>query len=303
MRTDNELFDILKDAHSYTPSKEFVSNTETRLRQIARKSERKRRYKYYSFAATGMALCAIAFSWVFLLGGHEVINTAISVDGQSNSVPAVTQQESAVYIYHTHNHESFNPEINGKEGIIPEDESKNITLVGKRLKSSLEEKDINVIHDSTDVVGITKGRGLTFNKTYDVSREPLEKSLQTNSNIKMVLDIHRDSIARKDSTLVSNGKDYAKVAFIVSQTSKNYKENVEFAEQLHTKFNQKYPGISRGVIVKNNVKNGQIQSTYNQDLVGQSVLMNVGGIDSTLEEAYRTADILSEIIEEIIKNK
>ena len=146
-------------------------------------------------------------------------------------------------------------------------------------------------------MGILKGRGLGFNKMYEVSRESLESTLEKNSGIKMVIDIHRDSIARKDSTFSTNGKEYAKVALIVSRTSKNYDENVEFAELIHTKMEKKYPGISRGVIVKN----GKAQSTYNQDLIGESVLMSIGGVDNTLEEEYRTADILATIIKEIIE--
>lgn len=127
----------------------------------------------------------------------------------------------------------------------------------------------------------------------------MQKTWKTESLrfVKVVFDIHRDSIARKDSTFIANGKEYAKVALIVSRTSKNYDENVDFAELLHAKIEQKYPGISRGVIVKN----GKAQSTYNQDLIGESVLKNIGGIDNTLEEEYRAADILATIIKEIIE--
>ncbi len=95
-------------------------------------------------------------------------------------------------------------------------------------------------------MGILKGRGLGSNKIYEVSRESLDNTLKKNSSIKMVIDIHRDSIARKDSAFIIDGKEYAKVVLIVSRASKNHEENVEFAEQLHTKMDQKYPGISRG---------------------------------------------------------
>jgi len=166
------------------------------------------------------------------------------------------------------------------------------------LKDSLIGRNIATIHDSSDFMGLLKGRGLESNKIYEVSRESLENSLKKNSSIKMVIDIHRDSIARKDSIFITNGKEYAKVAFIVSRASKNHEENVDFAELLHTKMEQKYPGISRGVIVKN----GKAQSTYNQDLIGKSVLMNIGGVDNTLEEEYRTVDIVATIIKEIIES-
>lgn len=127
----------------------------------------------------------------------------------------------------------------------------------------------------------------------------MQKTWKTESLrfVKMVFDIQRDSIARKDSTFIANGKEYAKVELIVSRTSKNYDGKWDFAELLHTKIEQKHPGFSRGVLVKN----GKAQSTYNQDLIGESVLMNIGGIDNTLEEEYRTADILATIIKELIE--
>jgi len=297
MKTENELIELIKDHNSLNPRKEFVSTTDNRLRQIARKLDRRRKHKTFTFIATGIALCFMVLSWMYLLGGNEVINVAISAAGQNKLVPAATQQKPLIYIYHTHNRESFIPEINVKEGVESLDETKNITSVGKKLKDSLIEKNIATIHDSSDFMGIIKGRGLGSNKVYEVSRESLDNTLKKNSSIKMVIDIHRDSIARKDSTFITNGKEYAKVALIVSRTSKNHEENVEFAELLHTKMEQKYPGISRGVIVKN----GKAQSTYNQDIIGSSVLMNIGGVDNTLEEEYRTADILATIIKEIIE--
>jgi stage II sporulation protein P len=297
MKTENELFKLIKDNYSLNPRKEFVSATDNRLRQIARKLDRKRKYKRFSFVTAGIALCLMALSWMFLLGGHEVINVAISAAGQNKLVPAATQQKPLIYIYHTHNRESFIPEINVKEGVESLDESKNITLVGKRLKDSLIEKNIATIHDSSDFMGILKERGLAPNKIYEVSRESLDNTLKKNSSIKMVIDIHRDSIARRDSTFIINEKEYAKIALIVSRASNNYEENVKLAELIHNKMEKKYPGISRGVIVKDNKR----QSTYNMDILGNSVLMNIGGVDNTLEEEYRTAELLATIIKDIIK--
>ena len=38
---------------------------------------------------------------------------------------------------------------------------------------------------------------------------------------------------------------------------------------------------------------------YNQSLAEDNVLIEVGGVDNTLEESYRTADALAEVISEI----
>lgn len=299
MKTENELFELLKDQHSLTPREEFVSATDHKLRQLAQKADRKSTYKRFSLIATGLVVCFMALSWIFLLGGHKTINLAISAAGQNTTPPptASQQEEPLIYLYHTHSRESFTPEITVKEEMGISHESKNITLVGKRLQSALAKRNVQAVHDNTDFAEVLRDKGLSFKETYNVSRESLEKTLQKNSSIQIALDIHRDSIPRKDSTLLIGQKEYAKIAFVVSHASKYYEENAAFAERIHKKLEQKYPGISRGVIIKDN----KPQSTYNQDIMSNSVLIEIGGIDNTLEEEYRTADILAEVLQEFIE--
>jgi stage II sporulation protein P len=115
----------------------------------------------------------------------------------------------------------------------------------------------------------------------------------------MVFDIHRDSKKRSDTTINLNGKDYPTIAFIVSRSSINYEENFKFAELLHNKIEEKFPRLSRGVFVKDNPPK---QNTYNQDIFGNSVLLEIGGVENTLQEEFRAADVLAEIIKEILSD-
>ena len=55
--------------------------------------------------------------------------------------------------------------------------------------------------------------------------------------------------------------DYARIAFIVSDSSANFKGNQKFAELLYKKMEEKYPGLSRGIIVKTT------GNTYNLDIL------------------------------------
>ena len=48
------------------------------------------------------------------------------------------------------------------------------------------------------------------------------------------------------------------------------------------------------------MQSNEIKETYNQDIIGESVLLNIGGVENTLEEEYRTVDVLAEVIREII---
>jgi stage II sporulation protein P len=300
MQTDKELFDLIKEAHPLHPREEFVSATSTKLRQTARKLNRNRRIKLFSFASSSIALCAIAISWFFFYGGKDVISSNHNTLQERNSATTtVNNQDPLVYIYQSHDSESFFSELNMK---VPADQafhdSKNITLVGERLSQSLKKAGISSVHDETPVMQILKERNLPFNESYKVSREPLKDAIEKNKSIKMVFDLHRDSQKRSVTTTKIDGIEYAKIAFIVSGTSSNYEENVKFATLLHNKIQKEYPNsLSRGVLVKNNRPN---QNTYNQDFLDHSVLVEIGGVENTLEEEYRTADILSEMIKEII---
>jgi stage II sporulation protein P len=144
---------------------------------------------------------------------------------------------------------------------------------------------------------ILEEKNLSFTESYKVSREPLEEVLANNKTIEMVFDIHRDSRKRSDTTISLNGKEYPRIAFIVSKTSDYYEVNIKFAELLHTYLEEDYPHLSRGVFVKDNPSN---QNTYNQDLFGNSVLVEIGGYENTLNEEYRTVEVLSEVIKEIL---
>lgn len=297
MQTDKELFNLIKESYTLNPREDFVTDTSNKLRQSARKLNRKRRIKHFSFAASSIATCAVAISWLFFFGGTDILNNKFNPSEEGKSSAYVNQQEPLVYIYQTHNLESFLPESKTIDPNEVFNDTKNITLVGERLSQALKEKGINSIHDKTNITEILKEQGLPFSEAYSVSREPLYTALKNNSSIKMVFDLHRDSRKRTDTTVKIDGKDYSRVAFIVSRTSVNYEVNLKFAKLLHSYFEEEFPNLSRGVFVKDEPPN---QNTYNQDLLGNSVLLEIGGPENTLEEEYRTVDVLSDIIKEIL---
>ncbi|MFB6467411.1 stage II sporulation protein P [Cytobacillus sp. Hz8] len=300
MQTDKDLFDLIKEAYPLNPREEFVSATATNLKQTARKINRKKRIKQFSFTSTSIVICVVAISWFFFLGGKDVIsNNHNTLQERNSSTTTVNNQDPLVFIYQSHNLESFFTESKTNDPIEAFHDTKNITLVGERLSQSLRNRGINSIHDNTNIMGILKEKNLPFMDSYKVSREPLEEALTNNKTIQMVFDIHRDSRKRSETTINLDGKDYPRIAFIVSKTSVNYEVNLKFAELLHKYIEERYPHLSRGVFVKDNPPN---QNTYNQDLFGNSVLLEIGGHENTLDEEYRTVDVLSEIIKEILSD-
>ncbi|MBD8071288.1 stage II sporulation protein P [Bacillus sp. PS06] len=58
---------------------------------------------------------------------------------------------------------------------------------------------------------------------------------------------------------------------------------------------EKYYGLSRGIFEKG--KN-QGNGVYNQDLSSNSIIIEIGGVDNTMEELERTTEALAEVISE-----
>ncbi|MFJ8100163.1 stage II sporulation protein P [Lysinibacillus sp. NPDC096212] len=298
MQNEKDLFDMLKEIYPQHPRKEFVSATENTLRQRARSMGKKRIFTKFSVITSGVLVCAFIFSWLFSLNGSGTVSEVAHSDGGASLSYAMDEKEPVVYIYHSHNTESFIPELPAQEiNQVIYSDTKNVTLLGKELSRALKEMQINSVHDETDIAGILKRRGLNYWESYKVSRENLQKVLAENDSIRMVFDIHRDSQKRRESTIEIKGKDYARIKFVVSKTSGNYETNKIFATQLHEQLEVLYPGLSIGVIEKG----VDPQNTYNQELHDNSVLLEVGGIENTLEESYRTMDVFAEVLKVIIE--
>lgn len=206
MQTDKELFDLIKKTYPLNPSEDFVSTTSNNLRNRARKLNRNSRIKQLSFATSAIAILTFALSWFFFYGGKDYLLNNLNTLGEEKRLYSVAEQEPLVYIYQSHNLESFFTETQTKDANEAIHETKNITLVGERISHSLKRRGINTIHDETNIMAILKENNLSYNEAYTVSREPLNATLKNNESIRMVFDIHRDSRKRNDTTIKLKGK-------------------------------------------------------------------------------------------------
>jgi stage II sporulation protein P len=198
--------------------------------------------------------------------------------------------EEDVYIFHTHNTESFYPHLPDKSTSY--DGKVNITLVGERLSKSLEKRGIGSIVDKTDIASILKEKGMKLYQSYDAMRPIVEEAISQNDDLKYFFDLHRDSLSREHTTKTMNGKDYARFAFVIGAEHPQYEQNLKFASEMHQRLEEKYPGISRGVITK---KGAGVDGVYNQDLHPNAIVIEFGGVYNHLDELYRSADIMAEV--------
>lgn len=196
-----------------------------------------------------------------------------------------------VYVYETHNRESFLPETKQET-----DPQLNITLVGQKLTEYLTEKKIATQHRTADFMQMQ-----SMDKVYDASRAVIENDLKTKESLRVVFDLHRDALPRAQTTAQVDGKDTARIYFIVGKGNPNFAQNEAFAKQVNSMLEELHPGVSRGVWVK--AKDNKIESAYNQDLHPHSLVVEIGGPENTLEEEYRAAQYLADAVEATLAAK
>lgn len=218
---------------------------------------------------------------------------------ESNEIPPPTDEKviknKKVFVYQTHSWESFLPLL--KDAKVPDDAMSNdkrvnVIALGNRLSNNLIQKGIGVLHDQTNMTMELNERNWRTTKSYGLSGEIVQASANQNKSLDYYIDIHRDSARRKITTKTINGKEYARIYFIVGKGNANYQQNQQFAEKLHKEIEAKYPGISRGVFLKpKSMGNG----VYNQTISNRAILLEVGGVDNTQDELQRSIDVFSEV--------
>lgn len=199
-----------------------------------------------------------------------------------------------VFIYHSHNRESFMPALKGiTNPNSAYDQNVNVTLVGKRLANQLRYKGIGTVVSTEDYK--TSEKSFNFINSYRYSLKSLQQASASNRDLAYYIDIHRDSQRRAHTTVNIGGQMYAQVYFVIGYKNTHWKQNERLANTIHQQLEKQYPGISRGVWGKNTGN-----AEYNQSFSPNSILIEVGGVENTLEECYRTADILGNVISTII---
>ncbi|MBY0597877.1 stage II sporulation protein P [Bacillus bingmayongensis] len=209
-----------------------------------------------------------------------------------------TGKRQVAFIYHSHSWESYLPLLNLTNDPDPNKATSsvtNISILGERFHDQLANEGIGAVNDKTDVGKKLISKGLNSNSSYKMSREIVQEAMAGNKELQYFFDLHRDSARKNVTTKAIGDKSYAKLAFVIGKGNKNYAKNLQLATALHEAINKKYPGVSRGVIQKGfQTGNG----VYNQDLSGQAILIEVGGVDNTAEELNRSIDVLAKAFSE-----
>ncbi|MGJ9459013.1 stage II sporulation protein P [Oceanobacillus sp. CF4.6] len=235
-----------------------------------------------------------------LKGENSTIKKEDEPNGEeSDNEERVTSKDPSVFIYHSHSWEGYLPLIN--EYVKPSDSSstdnkENVVLVGSMLSEKLEEYGITTLHENSNIAQALNDKGWDYTDSYTLSRELVKTASTQSKSISYYIDIHRDSARKESTTTTINGKNYARLYFVVGQEHESYKENLIFAKEIHEKLEERYPGLSKGVYLKTRAEGNGV---YNQDISNRSVLVEVGGIDNDKNELSHTIDAFSEVFKEL----
>lgn len=204
-----------------------------------------------------------------------------------------TGDKKVVFIYNTHNRESFLPHLDGvTDPNSAFHDEVNITKVSDRLAESLEAKGIGTQVDHTDFMSVLNQNGWEYWQSYEASKPVVKEALAGNAQIQYMFDLHRDSRRKEDTTSTINGEAYASLFFVIGSDYSGNEENVALATKLHERIEEKYPGLSRGVTEQGGTGRNGI---YNQNLADNAILIEFGGVDNTMTELYRSADALAAV--------
>ena len=208
---------------------------------------------------------------------------------------AYPQSAPTVLIVHTHGTESYSENgaisfLDNKSELARSDnENENVVALGKVISEVLNKKGINtvhctIMHDKTQ-----------YKDAYKRSEETIKEYLKKYPSIKMVIDVHRDSILKSTGELVRpvtevDGKAAAQLMCVVggSDSAKYCQQNLTLSMKIREALNSEYNDLCRPPYLK--------ASTYNQDLVPYSILLEAGASGNSLEEAKLSVALFAEAL-------
>lgn len=230
-------------------------------------------------------------------------NTIINISQEIKAKLGFEMEDTTqpqVLIVHTHTSESYMEQDLGYyyESFYPrsEDKTKTVAAVGEAISQSLNKAGINTLH--IDVV-----HDVTYNGSYKRCAETINKYLEEYPTIKVVLDIHRDSIEADNGekikpTFIYNGKKAAQIMIMSGYDSDgslnfpNWRYNLRFALRIQQAAEDMYPGMTRPLYFGN--------FAYNMYINTGSLLIEVGTDANTIDEAVYTGELLGNVLTKVL---
>lgn len=228
-----------------------------------------------------------------MIGSDQLNVSKLSVVDMTISKEAEGPQ---ILIYHTHSQEGFADSAEG-------DPSTTIVGVGDYLASILAEQyGYQVLHHTATYDVPSR------DDAYSVALPDIEKVLEENPQIQVVIDLHRDAVDENTRLVTEiDGRPTARFMFFngLSRTRKtgniaylyneNLDDNLAFSFQLQKTAAEYYPGLTRKIYLK--------AYRYNMHLRPRNLLIELGAQNNTVEEAMNACDPLAHILDMVLSGE
>lgn len=231
---------------------------------------------------------------------YSLTSDLLSADG--GSIPAsAAVGEVSVLILHTHATEGYSEE--GARYYDPatvlaraEGEEDGVVAVGQVIADILNEQGIVTLHST-----VLHDKA-SYKDSYSRSAQTIQHYLAQYPSIRLVIDVHRDSIMTSSDQLarpvtVVDGEAVAQVMCVVGSDASGashsgWRRNLALAARLRNALNAEYGNLCRPVYVK--------KSAYNQQYAPASLLLEIGASGNSQAEAERAAALIAEQIAKLL---
>lgn len=238
-----------------------------------------------------------------LIGQFYTVDSVAKVSGELLNAQRLNEKDlriqkntegPQILIYHTHSQEVF-------ADSVPGDESTTIVGAGEHLAEILRNQyGYNVLHHKGQYDVKTR------DNAYSKALPEIQKILEENPTIQVVIDLHRDGIDESAGKLVMDldGKPTARFMFFNGVScgkrtgnidylfNPNLEENLAFSFQLKKAAEEYYPGLAR--------KNYINAYRYNMHLCGRTTLIELGAQNNTVEEIMNACYPIAHILDMVL---
>lgn len=205
------------------------------------------------------------------------------------------QTAPTVLILHSHGTEGYaDKKEDNYRSLVPEE---NVVSIGDALAARLEAAGIGVIHDRT------MHDNPSYSDSYENSRASAREYLARYPSIRLVLDLHRDSVEDSNGdqvryVLETPSGTAAKLMLVVGTdagglTHSKWPENMSLAVKLHALLEKQNPGICRPISFRT--------QRFNQDLSTGALLLEMGSAGNTRQEVLLATEYLAQAIIDLAK--
>lgn len=207
---------------------------------------------------------------------------------QKNELPLI-------YIYNSHQGEEYSYKYLEDYNIVP-----NVLIADSMLKDKLESIGIKTVIEEANILEYMKNNNLNHAGSYIASRVFLESAINNYPSVRLFIDLHRDAAPHNATTVNIDGKECAKILFVIGLEYDTYQNNLEIVTKINNIILEKYPSLTRGIMKKEGYG---VNGVYNQDLKENVILIEIGGNENNIEEVNNTLDLVAHVIGEYINEK